>query len=60
MSILIDKIINGNYPSTEIDGTWYRAKPEMGFTLGRKLKQFKDALRVFSGKSFAVHYYSDK
>jgi len=58
-SILIDKLIHGDVKNTqtEINGKWFIAKP-LGVNLW--IKRFKVAWRVFTGKSFAIHFKCDE
>ena len=55
MSMLIDSINNDDQVC--IDGKWYIAKPIPYFTF---MSQMKDTIRVFIGKSIAVHYKEDE
>jgi len=67
MSILIDDLLNKKIERnvhTEINGRWYIVK---GLELHglvpdaiRAKDRFIDAIRVFKGSSFAVHYKSDE
>jgi len=55
MSQLIDEISKMNL--CEIDFKWWIAKPLNYFQL---IPRLKDAWRVFTGKSIAVHYKEDE
>lgn len=66
MSILIDELLDSKIERNnhvEIDGYWYILKGMELRGLAPDLKRFKnrfkDAVRVFKGKSFAVHYKED-
>ena len=53
MSQLIDSYQDN---TSEHDGRWYFAKPLNPFRL---IPRIKDAWRIISGKSVAVHFYED-
>lgn len=62
MSILIDELIKNDFDnmSESYDGKWYIASPLKFRSIFIYLINFKDALRVLRGKSFAVHYKEDE
>ena len=64
MSILIDDFIKDREEgkvTTLHKGNWYIAKPlSGGGSIRRFFKRCKDALRIITGKSFAVHYKEDE
>ena len=63
MSKLIDEVTKSGILSTWAqnpkDGKWYIAKPLPFYGINEIFNRIKDAGRVISGKSFAVHYKED-
>lgn len=61
MSILIDWLVSKNNPGNNtsacINNKWYIAKPIGYLSLKERLK---DAFRILTNKSFAVHFKEDE
>ena len=55
MSMLIDCVSNEN--QALIEGRWYIAKPLPYLSI---LSRLRDAIRIITGKSIAVHYKEDE
>jgi hypothetical protein len=62
MSILIDELLKEecNPTLTQIDSKFYIAKPIPYYSIFSLIDRIKDALKVFRGKAFAVHYKEDE
>lgn len=61
MSILIDNLVKVKHEITvQINDNWYIAKPLPLRIIQQKYRDLKDAIRVLTGKSFAVHYKEDE
>jgi len=67
VSLLVDELLDSNMRGCshiQIDGRWYIAKGMNLLGLFPNIDRFKnrviDAIRVLTGKSFAVHYKEDE
>ena len=66
MSILIDKLLSDkkDYQTTnngELNGGWFIAKPLSPSLFCKEIiRRLKDAYRIITGRSFAVHYREDE
>lgn len=63
MSVLIDKLVEDSIGNDESfdNKTWYIAKPmSSSFSIKKLWERLKDAWRVITGKSIAVHYKKDE
>ena len=58
MSMLIDCVSDENQAC--IKGKWYIAKPLSYPSILSLLSRLRDAIRIITGKSIAVHYKEDE